>query len=304
LVQYGYNPFLIKLTEALSEPLLKKKLRKKVDSSSLEKRYSTSMDVCNELRRKAGNEIMAELAISKIVSTRKKAINKDDRPLAFIIRQIKRIEEVNLLRNIYGDRFILLSCFAPRELRCENLASLISEDRRSNDRNAFRDKAEKLIIRDEDESDDPFGQKVRNAFPNADVVINAKDKSTTDDTMNHFFKVFFGNPRISPTKDEYGLYMASAAALRSTDLSRQVGAAIFSENLEIVSLGSNEVPKYSGGTYLQDDAMETGVDGRDVAVGFDANTKIRIEIAKDAIYQISELATSKSLTEKEVEKIL
>ena len=97
--------------------------------------------------------------------------------------------------------------------------------------------------------------------------------------------------------------MASAAALRSTDLSRQVGAAIFTDKLEVVSLGSNEVPKYSGGTYLQDETESGGIDGRDAALGFDANAKIRTEIAKDAVYQISNLS-EKKLSEDQVSQFL
>jgi len=63
----------------------------------------------------------------------------------------------------------------------------------------------------------------------------------------------FGKNSISPTKDEYGAYIAASASLRSIDPSRQVGAAIFSKEGEVVTLGSNEVPKFGGGTYWEDD---------------------------------------------------
>ena len=303
LSQYGYSSVPIKLTTALSEKAIQNKLKKTIDRSSLEKRYMSSMDACNELRKKAGNEVMAELAVSQIVSLRKKVQKKDSRPIAFIVRQLKRKEEVELLRKVYGDKFILVSCFSPRELRCDILAGNIADSKRSTEPNSYRDKAEQLIIRDENETDNPNGQRVRDAFPNADVIINSKDKPSTDETLKHFFKVFFGNPKIAPTKDEYGLFMASAAALRSTDLSRQVGAAIFTDKLEVVSLGSNEVPKYSGGTYLQDETESGGIDGRDAALGFDANAKIRTEIAKDAVYQISNLS-EKKLSEDQVSQFL
>jgi hypothetical protein len=46
---------------------------------------------------------------------------------------------------------------------------------------------------------------------------------------------------------KYGLFLAKAAALRTLDLSRQVGAAIFSNQGEIIALGSNEVPRPEGG---------------------------------------------------------
>jgi deoxycytidylate deaminase len=63
------------------------------------------------------------------------------------------------------------------------------------------------------------------------------------------------------------MYAAKGAALRSLDLSRQVGAAIFTSNGEILSLGSNEVPKAGGGTYWPDNDN----DDRDFKRGCDCN---------------------------------
>jgi deoxycytidylate deaminase len=85
--------------------------------------------------------------------------------------------------------------------------------------------------------------------------------------MRQFCELIFGSNEISPTKLEYGMYAAKGAALRSMDLSRQVGAAIFTSRGEILSLGSNEVPKAGGGTYWPDD----DVDDRDFKRGGDGN---------------------------------
>jgi deoxycytidylate deaminase len=71
------------------------------------------------------------------------------------------------------------------------------------------------------------------------------------------------------------MFAAKAAALRTLDLSRQVGAAIFTPNGEIVSMGSNEVPKALGGTYWSDDP--NNLDDRDYVRGSDANDKIKRE---------------------------
>jgi deoxycytidylate deaminase len=71
------------------------------------------------------------------------------------------------------------------------------------------------------------------------------------------------------------MFAAKAAALRTLDLSRQVGAAIFTANGEIISMGSNEVPKASGGTYWSDDPKE--LDDRDYVRGCDANDQRKRE---------------------------
>lgn len=70
------------------------------------------------------------------------------------------------------------------------------------------------------------------------------------------------------------MFLAKAAALRSVDLSRQVGAAIFSSTGEVISLGSNEVPKAHGGTYWTSEKY----DDRDFKRNKDSNFKRKKEI--------------------------
>jgi len=96
--------------------------------------------------------------------------------------------------------------------------------------------------------------------------------------------LLFGSNEISPSHDEYGMYLAKTASLRSSDLSRQVGAAIFTSNSEVVSLGSNEVPKAGGGTYWPEDVS----DARDFQIGFDSNELNRNEIFADLIQRLFE----------------
>jgi deoxycytidylate deaminase len=93
-------------------------------------------------------------------------------------------------------------------------------------------------------------------------------------------RTFFGDTKASPSKDEYGLYIAAAASLRSADLSRQVGAAIFSKRGEVISLGCNEVPKAGGGTYWTDDEEPIC---RDVDIGHDPNQERKDKILYDLL---------------------
>ena len=89
-----------------------------------------------------------------------------------------------------------------------------------------------------------FGQKTRDTFQ-PDVFIPVSKK----EPLWRFLDLVFGAPSETPTKDEYAMFLAFAAALRSADLSRQVGAVIMSANDEIIATGANEVPKSGGGLY-------------------------------------------------------
>lgn len=82
---------------------------------------------------------------------------------------------------------------------------------------------------------------------------------------------------------EYGLYAAKAASLRSLDLSRQVGAAIFTKSGELIAQGSNEVPKAGGGTYWSDE----NADDRDYKRGVDSNYKRKLELLSELFEQSS-----------------
>src|SRR5438093_13770043 len=115
------------------------------------------------------------------------------------------------------------------------------------------------MLRDEKGQDEKgvdnsqFGQNVRDAFPMADVFVNASDPSSLRDAINRVVDLIFGYPYYSPTRDENGMFLAQAAALRSLSLSRQVGAAISTDEGDIVAVGTNEVPKAGGGLYWCDD---------------------------------------------------
>jgi deoxycytidylate deaminase len=75
------------------------------------------------------------------------------------------------------------------------------------------------------------------------------------------------------------MYLAKSVSLRSSDLSRQVGASIFVSTGEVISLGSNEVPRSGGGTYWSGEAQ----DHRDVVEGHDPNEMRKVEVLVDIV---------------------
>jgi deoxycytidylate deaminase len=102
----------------------------------------------------------------------------------------------------------------------------------------------------------------------------------------------FGNPHLTPTFDEFAMFMAFASSLRSADLSRQIGAVIAKDN-EIISTGANDCPKFGGGLYWPELDPETSKivdtdDGRDYMRGHDSNKREKNRIIDDIISQLGD----------------
>jgi cytidine deaminase len=194
----------------------------------------------NEVRRLLGDEALAALAISAIRSFRAEERERrasthteqeDDRPSAderteeaplpnqaYIIRQFKRPEEISLLRSVYGRQFILVSAYTPEEARRKR----IEENERRSRGGLISDVdvqqlAHDLIVQDARETLDKHGQNARDTFPLGDVFIDATTREKCDFMIRRFVHLLFGNNQITPTRDEYGMYAAKSASLRSSD---------------------------------------------------------------------------------------
>jgi len=81
-----------------------------------------------------------------------------------------------------------------------------------------------------------------------------------------FVELLLGHAFHTPTREEYAMFHAQAAALRSAELGRQVGSAIATPEGDIIAVGCNEVPKAGGGLYWFGDVPDnrefrSGVDG-------------------------------------------
>lgn len=154
--------------------------------------------------------------------------------------------------------------------------------------------AKKLIIRDMEENK-PFGQHTRAVFELADFHLSAniyRDGNDNESDRENVLKLqidrilnlIFGHPFITPTFDEYAMFMAYSSGLRSADLSRQVGAVI-AKNNDIVATGSNDVPCFGGGQYWPDSDYNDFPNGRDYTRGYDSN-KINLQKIVDEIVDI------------------
>ncbi len=273
LSHYGYESKTIKLSSLIQQvPEFSKVAAESEDEAD---RIHGLMNAGNNLRKDSKHgDALAILAISEIVLIREQLNKADKKPAenprektAYILDSLKHPEEISTLRAAYGQGFILISAHSSRENRVSNLAKRISKSRHEpQGTNAARASAEELINRDEKEEHVKYGQNVQSCFPKADFFINLD--SPRDDIktqLERYFKVVFDNPFITPSKDEWGMFHAEAAAWRSADLARQVGSAICSNDGALLAVGCNEVPKANGGLYWEGDVP----DGRDFRKGFD-----------------------------------
>lgn len=250
---------------------------------SFKQRIAFANRACERLGR---HDALAILAISAIREYRLETAGDAEQPLpkqAYIIRQFKRPEEIKLLRSLYGKQFIQISAYAPQDYRIRRITVKEAHSRRGLISNVEAENAANLLVKqDEIESDVGYGQNVRGAFPAADLFVESPDKTTCKSTILRFIRALFGDNEASPTHDEYGMYMAKSASLRSSALTRQVGAAIFRKSGEIISLGCNEVPKAGGGTYWSGDVG----DERDFVSGRDPNDEKKSELVVDLINRL------------------
>lgn len=164
---------------------------------------------------------------------------------------------------------------------------------------------DELIERDADEGPgNGHGQHTRDTFHLSDFFIElGGDSDKLGNDIKRMLDLIFSNPFLTPTFDEYAMYMAFVASTRSADLSRQVGA-VLTKNKNIISTGANDVPAYGGGLYWPyydpDDHLIKDVDnGRDYKRGEDPNKKTKLEI----ISQITENITDGEQREQVIDAI-
>lgn len=252
------------------------------------------MNTGNKIRKKSKlADALAILSVAQIVKTRKDKGGKGEdyknfakKPNAYIIDSLKNPAEISTLRSIYGAGFILISIYSDRNERINYLSGRIAKSQcKPGDTNKLRKDAEKIIHRDDHEEGDEYGQNVQDCFPRADLFLSLdQTHRKMVNKLDRFLQIIFNNPFITPTKDEWGMFHAEANSWRSADLSRQVGAAICSNEGEILALGCNEVPKANGGMYWEGDEH----DARDFQKGSDKGAEHKRMIVAEMLRRISD----------------
>ena len=221
--------------------------------SKLERAWALQ-DLGDQLRSQFGNHAIAALATKQIMAElngKPPGVHK----LAFICDSLKHNDEVVLLRRVYDKSFRLIAVHCERpERECRLIGPLTDEVKY---RGADPDRVRMYMDRDEKDDVRKYGQQVRDAFYLADYFLDNNvrihDAARLNDDLLRFVEMVLGFNLVRPTMQETGMFHAQAAALQSACLSRQVGAALQAQDGRILATGTNEVPKFGGGVYQQED---------------------------------------------------
>ncbi|MBL4690505.1 MAG: hypothetical protein JKY68_03445, partial [Rhodospirillales bacterium] len=209
----------------------------------------------DRLRQEKGELALSALAIKKIQEERGESkAGREKR--AFIIDSIKHFEEIVLLRQVYGKSFYLLAIHCDRKAREKRLfGGKVSDVKFAG---VAKKKVIKFLDRDEKDNENSAGQQVIKAFHHADYFLDnnePNEESATAD-LQRLIDLILGSDLVRPTLRETGMYFAHTAALRSSCLSRQVGASLQSIDGTIVATGANDVPAVGGGICGEDKEPE------------------------------------------------
>lgn len=241
---FGYQECeIIKLSSLINKYAEKVKLEVIEDKGY--ERIKSQIDVGNKLREMYTPSILAELAIAEISKKRKRLEKENNRnnKLCTIIDSIKNQNELDILRMVYREMVYVIGVFHPISGREKNLT----------DKGISKTKALELIEIDSGDNS-LIGQTVKETFPQCDLFLRIEPgaASQIDARVERFLHLVFGTKIITPTHGEFAMYMAGSAAANSACLSRQVGASLLSKDNEIISTGWNDVPKFGGGLYAND----------------------------------------------------
>lgn len=218
-------------------------------------KISAYQNIGDALRNESGEYgSVAAYMVRRIREIRDQSENSDN---IFILDSLKHPAEIRLLRHVYGDNFCLIGVGCRpdiRKTRLERKLGISSSNQPS--------VVDELIDRDAEDSDHKYGQQVNDTFHLADYFVDntASDEDppnyTLPDKLKRLLGILCDGKIHRPERDERGLYYAHAAALRSSCLSRQVGAAIMDGQGNLLSIGTNDVPRFGGGLYsdLDDEA--------------------------------------------------
>lgn len=206
----------------------------------------------NKLREKyQRNDILASLSTYYIAENlrQKKALDKpEETRYMYIIDSLKHPDEVKLLKEVFGGSFYMIGVVANDSVR----------KRRLQDQKHITDSEFEEISKIDSGEKNKHGQQTKETILKSDYFFeNNYDKP---EKINHECKrllnLIFQSTIVTPKQDEYGMHLAFSAADKSACLSRQVGAAIISENSQVLATGYNDVPKFGGGLYSSESILD------------------------------------------------
>lgn len=260
---FNYTTRFIKVSkEILSDFAEQKVFVKEYD------RINYYMDLGNHIRKETKDSAILMKGVSKYIYKNYHTEGKNPSSrVAYIVESIKHPDEVDFLRRTYGDGFHLIGISDSYDNRKKHLVTR---------KHMPTKKAIELLERDDNDKE-KNGQHTRDAYQQADYFINAgAGRMEIEASVFRLLDLLFGASFITPTFEEYAMFRAYVASLRSADLSRQIGAVVATQNQEIIAEGVNDCPKAFGGLYwpyYKNGEFYDVEGGRDYTLKYDTNKK-------------------------------
>lgn len=295
-------------------------------------------------RHQYGNDYWARRAVESVFQLRRKAC-VGHRKIAYLIRSLKNKQEIELLADIYGRNFISIAVFSDSETSVKYLRKKLALSRISvakaaqqmceinyeldlsddvelsghndlyisdvDDSAASKDSdtlAKFLLSKDQVETHlelKKYGQNFFTCYSSANYFVYQNKNLSAQ--IARFVDLLFNDPFAEPTVEEYFMFCAQAAAYRSLDLDRQVGAVIVNRENELVASGFNDVCKVGGGHFAQHghplSAADLKLDQRDYTKDVDFNHNQLDQIATRIAHKLNLKPASQVLLREELSSV-
>ncbi|MDE0349799.1 MAG: anti-phage dCTP deaminase [Gammaproteobacteria bacterium] len=221
------------------------------------------------------------------------AVEPDGSRHAYILDSIRHPEEVELLRRVYQDAFCLIGVFCEESERLQRLTEKFSQG-------AGKDDILSFMGRDEN-APETYGQQVSDAFHLSDYFVDntvrriqpaaGRRENNPDwdvpDQLGRLVEILTRGEIVRPSPNEMGMFHAYGARMRSSCLSRQVGAALLDRSGTLIATGTNEVPRAGGGLCGSNSSAHHSTDFRCHAHnGFCTNTMEQNRIREELIESV------------------
>lgn len=195
----------------------------------------------NYLRNKHGPDCIARFTFRDFIARDLDGEQGLTDRRAYVIDSLKNPHESEYLRQVLESAFLLVGVVADDSVRRTRLIERKNYSPEQFDRVSDIDAGEK----------ESYEQNVTDTILGADYFFenNFNTKNEISLEAERFLRLVFKTSLDTPRRDEKGMMVAYSASLESACLSRQVGAAIFSESGDVISTGRNDVPQFGGGLY-------------------------------------------------------
>ncbi|MCF8710289.1 hypothetical protein [Rhizorhapis sp. SPR117] len=126
LRKIAYTPEIIKLTDFIKDHNEWFDLKYETEFERYEKYIAAGNEFCKKAERR---DALVLSAIAQLYRKQPKRPDEISYGTAYIYRQIKRVEEIKTLKQIYGRNIIFIGCHSPKKIRVKNLVSTLLNDR-------------------------------------------------------------------------------------------------------------------------------------------------------------------------------